>query len=50
LKCPERVDFASGNRSAISPAVMSLERRRRRISRRVGSLSARKMSSMATVP
>ena len=37
LKCPESVDRASGNRSAISPAVISRRRNSRRISRRVGS-------------
>jgi hypothetical protein len=40
LKWPESVERARGKRSASSPAVMSRFRNSRRISRRVGSLSA----------
>ena len=40
LKWPDSVDRASGNRSAISPAVIARLRSSRRISRRVGSLRA----------
>ena len=44
LKWPESVDRASEKQSAISPAVICLFRRSRRISRRVGSLRAWKTS------
>src|SRR6185295_13960239 len=47
LKWPDNVDGASGNRSAISPAVMARLRKSRRISRRVGSLKAWNTAFMA---
>src|SRR5262245_28650768 len=45
LKWPDSVESASGKCSAISPALRSRARSSRRISRRVGSLRARKTLS-----